>query len=325
MAKELTMNNIIAKTYNKHPFVEMEKQNAPWIDSVRTAVNTYVARMEELIKMEAEFEGQPELANDDFLYERFVDNRDGDMFVANWEIFKFFVAKLEIKIAKEVIGEWLYTEHDVEMYRYFHNMKVNINNKCQPKFIKFKSGVDAKLYSVSSAELMQTAKVYYYSEEYKSHDTYFCMMELFYPLFDCVDNLVKHVKMNQTWNDVDFFDVERYVIPHQVGNAGKFDSMQDVRWQEQSQELPKEEEVTNVVGAQLTKFAEMVCHDFLDKCNKSLKYRALHAALASVAKSLYKEYAKENMGTMLLFATDKDDIEKVGELAVMYVSGVRNK
>ena len=250
------MNNIIAKTYNKHPFVEMEKQNAPWIDSVRTAVNTYVARMEELIKMEAEFEGQPELANDDFLYERFVDNRDGDMFVANWEIFKFFVAKLEIKIAKEVIGEWLYTEHDVEMYRYFHNMKVNINNKCQPKFIKFKSGVDAKLYSVSSAELMQTAKVYYYSEEYKSHDTYFCMMEMFYPLFDCVDNLVKHVKMNQTWNDVDFFEVERYVVPHQVGNAGKFDAMQDVRWQEQSHELPKEEYTVKRVAEDIENFKQ---------------------------------------------------------------------
>lgn len=318
------MNTIIAKTYNKHPFVEMEKQNAPWVDSVRTAVNTYVARMEELIKMEAEFEGQPELANDDFLYERFVDNRDSDMFVANWQIFKFFVAKLEIKIAKEVIGEWLYTEHDVEMYRYFHNMNVNINNKCQPKFIKFKSGVDAKLYSVSSEGLLQTAKVYYYSEEYKSCNVYFCMMEMFYPLFDCVDNLVKHVKMNQTWNDVDFFEVERYALPHHVGGKGMFDNMKDVRWQEQIQEQPKEE-VTNVVGAKFTVFADMVCKDFLDKCNKSLKYRALHAALTSVAKDLYKEYAKENMGNMQILATDKDDIEQVGELAVMYASGVCNK
>lgn len=186
--------------------MEFQKQGAPWIKDVLTNVNTFVNRMEELLKGEAELEGQPELANEDFLYERFVDNRASGMHIGNWTIFKFFALKLKIKIAKEVIGEWLYTEHDVEMYRYFHNLNVDINTRCQPRYLKFKFGVDLKLDSI------------YYDNKLYATACFHCLggtsvyLWFFNNVFNCYENLINKVKMRTVDNDADLFDAERYCM-----------------------------------------------------------------------------------------------------------------
>lgn len=107
------------KPFKIHPYNVLVKKGCPWIDEVKTRVLKRIDEFEYFITKEAESEGIPYFAEEDFIYERFVDNRKHNMAKANLEVLKFFALKFRIKILYDMIGEWKFTGKDAEMYEYF--------------------------------------------------------------------------------------------------------------------------------------------------------------------------------------------------------------
>lgn len=309
------MNKIIAKPYVKHPFDEFKKKGAKWVKDVAKSVNTYVDRMENLLKGEADLEGQPILADEDFLYERFKDNVASGMYIANWTILKFFALKLKIKIAKEIVGEWLYTEHDVEMYRYFHSLKINITTKCQPRYLKFKFGADVNLNSIYYDDKL-FAKCFIYPEGASNGEPY---LWFFNDIFSCYDNLINTVKMRPVKDDDDLFNLERYkTMSHKFGTVDYKNISSDI-----SPVYNYEFEPECGRNSAQKSLVEIVCNRFSEHCNKDAKYRELHEALVEITERLYKEFETENKG--LLKPMLSDAINVMEKTAIMYASGVSNK
>ena len=125
------------KPYTECPYESMVRLGAPWIDEWTELIVKVLTAYENGIRNEADFDGQAELSNEDFLYERFKDNVESNMLFANWQVLKYFYAIMRMKMYKEAIGEWTFTEHDVEMYRYFANLSVSDDMKAKAKHFKF--------------------------------------------------------------------------------------------------------------------------------------------------------------------------------------------
>ena len=148
------------KPYITAPFNVFVKIGAPWATELKERVTNVVAAYQKAIVEEAEFEGNPRMADEDFLYSRFKDNVAGGLVYANWEVLKYFYMSMRMKMYKEIIGDWTFTEHDVEMYNYFVSMDVKDSEKCVAKYLKWKSQA-----SVNEYELLDR---YFYSREYYS-------------------------------------------------------------------------------------------------------------------------------------------------------------
>jgi hypothetical protein len=126
------------------------------------AVKNRIKDIEAAIKKEAEKSGDERMADEEFLYTRFKDNVSTGMIFANWEVLKYFSKILLCKWYYEHIGEWKYTEEDVEMYRYFRDIEVTQKTKCRKKFIKFNS-VDEEVFAHSEEldQVVEKSLLYY--------------------------------------------------------------------------------------------------------------------------------------------------------------------
>lgn len=133
--------NTIAKPYKVHPFAEMAAQKCPWLDDVRRRVKARIAEFEKLIADQSEQDGQPEMADDKHLYDSFKYNVDHNQYYGNLNVLKYFTWKFKVKILYEMIGEWKFTDQDVEMYNYFRT--TDFSNVQASKFLR-KVNRDAK-------------------------------------------------------------------------------------------------------------------------------------------------------------------------------------
>lgn len=107
------------KPFKIHPYDVMVSIGCPWIADVKKRVLKRIDEFEDFINKEAASTGIPYFVEEDFIYERFVDNRKHNMAKANLEVLKFFALKFRIKILYDMIGEWKLTDNDAEMYEYF--------------------------------------------------------------------------------------------------------------------------------------------------------------------------------------------------------------
>lgn len=123
----------------KTPYETICELNPSWKSEMEEAVKNRIKDIEAAIKKEAEKSGDIRMADEEFLYSRFKDNVSTGMIFANWEVLKYFSKILLCKWYYEHIGEWKYTEEDVEMYRYFRDIKVSNSTKCRKRFISFDS------------------------------------------------------------------------------------------------------------------------------------------------------------------------------------------
>jgi hypothetical protein len=121
----------------KTPYETISEINPPWKSEMEEAVKKRIKFLESAIKKEAEKSGDGRMADEEFLYSRFKDNVSTGMMFANWEVLKYFSKILLCKWYYEHIGEWKYTEEDVEMYRYFRDIEVSKKTRCRPKFLQF--------------------------------------------------------------------------------------------------------------------------------------------------------------------------------------------
>ena len=60
--------------FKNNPFFKIKKLKASWINDLIQEVNFAIGKIEESIKLEAESDGQPELADEKFLYKCFKEN-----------------------------------------------------------------------------------------------------------------------------------------------------------------------------------------------------------------------------------------------------------
>ena len=109
----------IAKPYRAHPYTEMVAQKCPWIADVRSRIEARIIEFNNFISDCANRDGQPEMADDKYLYECFKYNKEHNQYYGNLTVLKYFAWKFKVKILRDAIGEWCFDEHDVEMYNYF--------------------------------------------------------------------------------------------------------------------------------------------------------------------------------------------------------------
>ena len=129
------------KPYTVCPF-DIFAKVAPWATELKERVTAVIDAYSELMSKEAEFDGIPKMADEDFIYSRFEDNVAGGLVYANWEVLKYFYMVMRMKMYKEFLGEWTFTEHDVEMYRYFAYTHFDQSGKCKNSLLEFHTKVD---------------------------------------------------------------------------------------------------------------------------------------------------------------------------------------
>lgn len=114
-----------------------EFKNAPWMSEVKTEISRYITDLTNSLQEEANNCYDSDLLNPDYMYGCFKSNIQNCEYNGNWTILKYFTRMLEIKVYNEMIGNWLYTEEDKEMYEYFFNMKVEPAFKAKPAILKY--------------------------------------------------------------------------------------------------------------------------------------------------------------------------------------------
>lgn len=146
----------------KTPYETICELNPSWKSEMETVVKNHIKNIEDAIKKEAEKSGDDRMADEEFLYSRFKDNVSTGMIFANWEVLKYFSKMLICKWYYEHIGEWKYTEEDVEMYRYFRDIEVTQKTKCRKRFMKFNL-VDEEVFAHSKEidHVMEKSILYY--------------------------------------------------------------------------------------------------------------------------------------------------------------------
>ena len=103
------------RPYKTSPYDDMKRINAPWLEDMTKMVKARIT------EFDAEYNGVPGLSNESTLYKRYLDNKALGLVFSNLEVFKYFVLMFRIKMYYELIGEWKFTEHDIEMYHYYSN------------------------------------------------------------------------------------------------------------------------------------------------------------------------------------------------------------
>jgi len=148
---------LLKKPYEHYIYDDLVEMNPSWLQSMKDTVSVHIHKIQEAVKKEAEEEGDEELLDPDNLYSRFKFNKEHDMKVGNIRLLKYFVANLVIKVYRESIGFWEYTEEDKEMYDYFRWNLGEIEKVSRGKFVTF-NNEDVVLYL--PMELTTEYKIY---------------------------------------------------------------------------------------------------------------------------------------------------------------------
>lgn len=127
----------IERPYTKNPSELARRQ--PWFDKFESIISSAITDSYKIISDEAQLDRIPELADESFLYECFTKNVEFNMVQGNWQVLKYFNANMQVKILKDMIGQWEFTAEDKEMYNHFLTMKVTDENHCTSPKLHFKS------------------------------------------------------------------------------------------------------------------------------------------------------------------------------------------
>lgn len=177
------------KNYTVHPFDDLKNKNCPWIEEVKTCVESSIKDYDAYIQKLAEAEHSVDLADEDKLYKCFKDNVANQMEYGNMTVLKFYILHFERKILYNMIGKFKFTDRDVEMLNYFrtHEVDKSISNK---QIIKFR---------------------------------YIGRMPGFVGDLECAKNWTMTVKYNGYFNKVNYTDffIKQYVICNEMTRKSK--------------------------------------------------------------------------------------------------------
>lgn len=296
------------KNTRKLPFETITELKAPWIKEIKSIVTEYITKLANQYKEEAEYCGVPEFHNEKFLYERFKENCDTQMWNGNWEVLKYFALNFEIKVFKTMIGEWAFTDADKEMYEYFRNIQVNDKTKCKPAQLAIKSGakitVKDLIYNPNSEY-----KIYYEftpKDEYDANVITGFYFEMFGKSLGCIENMIRNCKMLAKFNDEDFFTSETLYVSQRyeaMVKGAEFDEPINVSCKKIVMECDKpKNKVDNTVT---------VVKQFSDFCMENKKYKALYDEMMKMSKELFKEFTNSSEDYKNLPEKHKENVIKI--------------
>lgn len=200
----------MAKPYKISPYHDLLEKGYPWVEGLRSVVASGIDDIMAKMKAEAEYEGQPELLNEDFLYERFKENCEHGLRFANWQVLKYFSRILNVKVWKETMGVWSYTNNDLEMFNYFKSMKVDKDTCCAPRYLNFKT-CDYVYTDVGSRKpLISIYLDRKYDFKFIYHDNYGTTREkdhyiaMFLRNLYAIDNMLGHVRNTLNYENNEF-------------------------------------------------------------------------------------------------------------------------
>ena len=286
MGKHMDMN-LATKSYQLSPYDFVSRQECSWIPTMREFVSKRIDWLSNLMRKEAEADGQPELADEKFLYERFEDNRDSGMQIGNWQIFKYFIRVMEIKILYEMLGEWRYTSSDLYMYSYFRSCP----STCKRKYINFTVADDDTIEMFMNSYHVRYASIFPECRFFASHDKsgykfdvpYFVMFE---KRFIMLNDMVKHClncKESEysleefftsddpyNWHDIKLHTMFKYTFDEQ--------STKDERW--------------------LSDKNRAIVESFIKFCNADDKYKEHQKKLMKIVEKKFEEFRMYNSVVM---------------------------
>lgn len=299
--KEMTMKNT-----RKLPFETITELKAPWIKEIKSIVTEYIAKLANQYKEETEYCGVPEFNNEKFLYERFKENRDTQMWNGNWEVLKYFVLNFEIKVFKTMIGEWTFTDADKEMYEYFNNVQVNDKTKCKPAQLTIKSGAKINVKDIIYNPNSEY-KIYYEftpKDEYDGNVITGYYFEMFGKSLSCIENMIRNCKMLAKFNDEDFFTSETLYVSQRYEATVKGAELGEpinVSCKKIVMECDKPKKTNDV----------NVMKQFGDFCMENKKYKKLYDEMMKMSKELFKEFANTSEDYKNLPEKSKEDIARI--------------
>lgn len=287
------------KTYDVSVYETIKLLNPLWLSEVENKIANKIDEIIKQLKEEAEYEGQPEMFDDSFLYERYKENADTGMYNGNWQVLKYFYRKMKIKIYELMRGKWLFTDQDVEMYNYFLNLKVSDDIKCKPAQLKIKS-------SIETSDLIYDNQNYFVYYEFKTQSNirinnvgtipYFMY---FSDEFYALEDLIRNAKMQQKngWN-VKLFSTKKSIIPNSY-KYGLFENKEILRI--------STEKIENAINKDYIdpyKSQENVMNLFKSYLDEDEIYNSLNKKLKARIKEIYDKFVKTDTYEVLA------DIEK---------------
>lgn len=295
------------KNTRKLPFETITELKAPWIKEIKSIVPEYIAKLVNQYKEETEYCGVPEFYDEKYLYERFKENRDTEMWNGNWEVLKYFALNFEIKVLKTMIGEWAFTDADKEMYEYFNNVQVNDKTKCKNAQLAIKSAA-----KISTKDIIYNHindyKIYYEftpKDKYDANVTIVCYFEMFSKSLGCIENMIRNCKMLAKSNDEDFFTSETLYVSQKYEAIAKYGERGEpinVSCNKIEMECDKSKiKVDNDVN---------VMKQFGDFCMENKKYKSLYDELMKTSKELFKEFANTSEDYKNLPEKSKENIAR---------------
>lgn len=190
------------------PFKFISKTKPAWLEDVKKEINNLISIMSSQLKMEAEYDHDEDLLNEKYMYSHFKQNIEDNGYYSNWLILKYFYRMFKIKILKEIIGKFTFTQEDKEMYEYFCNFPVNEKNKCKPAILKYKSCSE----ETGDNYIFHLFRKYKIYAEFKTEDiSANNVLEIdYYDLFQsrwwAATNMIRNAKMlSKVVVDYDFF------------------------------------------------------------------------------------------------------------------------
>lgn len=280
------------KNTRKLPFETITELKAPWIKEIKSIVTEYITKLANQYKEETEYCGVPEFYDEKFLYERFKENCDTEMWNGNWEVLKYFALRFEIKVFKTMIGEWAFTDADREMYEYFNNVKVNDKTKCKPAQLAIKSAVRIATNNIIYSHI-NDYKIYYEfapKGEYDANVIAISYFEIFIKSLGCIENMIRNCKMLAKFNDEDFFTSETLYVSSRYGDTVKC-SERGEPISVSCEKIVMESDKTKKSGDKYLN----VMYQFSDFCMKNKKYKNLSTELTKLSNELFKEFANTSV------------------------------
>jgi hypothetical protein len=102
----------------------------------------------------------------------------------------------KIKILQEMIGEWNYTEEDIEMYRYFNTLEIDEKIKTNEKKLKYNSCIEDEGYPVNTPDMCIYCE--FDSDNPTDSNVGSMLYSVFFSYkFSILENLKRRAKMNK--------------------------------------------------------------------------------------------------------------------------------
>lgn len=294
------------KNTRKLPFEIITELKAPWIKEIKSIVTEYITKLVNQYKEETEYCGVSEFYDEKFLYERFKENCDTEMWNGNWEVLKYFALNFEIKVLKTMIGEWTFTDADKVMYEYFNNVQVNDKTKCKPAQLAIKSAAKITTKDIIYNHI-NDYKIYYEftpKDKYDANVIIVYYFEMFSKSLSCIENMIRNCKMLAKSNE-DFFTSETLYVSQKYEAIAKYGERGEpinVSCNKIEMECDKPKiKVDNDVN---------VMKQFGDFCMENKKYKNLYDEMMKMSKELFKEFANTSEDYKNLPEKSKENIAR---------------